>query len=118
MRSLIVVPLAVGAIVLATGCRNTGPLDVTFRLTGDPGATADVHYRSEPDSDGTGGSGSARAQRLPWRLDSMVNRGPAALEATPSKGVLTCTITVKGREVVKATGRPGRKVRCSGDIGR
>ncbi|MDQ1644542.1 MAG: rane protein [Cryptosporangiaceae bacterium] len=118
MRSLIVVPLAVGAVVLAIGCRDTGPLDVTFRLTGDPGATANVSYRSQPDSDGTGGTGSARAQRVPWRLDSVANRGPATFEATPSKGALTCTITVKGRQLAKATGRPGRKVRCSGDIGR
>jgi hypothetical protein len=112
--------VTVSALALASGC-SSGPelKDVSFELTGDSDATANV-TRTLPDETGTGGGDTHVAKfdavKLPWKSNVRQDKSTVVLVGTPTKGALTCRITVAGQEVAKKTGAPGQPVTCTGAV--
>lgn len=117
-----VVGLSVLVVVLLTGLvaasayvwrsHFSGPHGViTYEVTGEPGATADV-TRVLPKSDG-GGAVTMAKQTLPFTSKAIVDPGTFEVRATASRGALTCRIVVDGKEKANRTGIPGQPVTCT-----
>lgn len=68
------------------------------------------------DDSGTPKTATEEKVNVPWSQLLVINRGETVLEATPSKGALTCRIVVEKKEVAKVTGAPGQKVTCTAEV--
>ncbi len=107
------------AAVSAAGCANSGPLDVTYELTGPPGATIRATIQA---ADSAGGrrrvdlTQTSKEVRLPWSETVEQERGQTVLTAGASTGPLECRVVVAGREVDKQVGDAGEAVTCSGEV--
>ncbi|KIR60653.1 MULTISPECIES: hypothetical protein [Micromonospora] len=106
-------------LLLASACADTGPLEVRYELTGEPGVT--VGPVIVVPAEGGDGTATQRTTQetgpVPWQATLVVERGETTLEATPSRGALTCRIVVEGREAARVTGVPGQPVTCSAPVG-
>lgn len=113
-----VLSLAVSGLVLlplAACGRDSGPLETRYELTGDSGATVRPTVQVL-DENGKANRSTSEQAALPWSRLLVAERGETVLEATPSKGALTCRIVVEGTEVAKVTGAPGKPVTCTARV--
>ncbi len=118
MRRVLPVTVLAAGLLLTSACADTGPLEVRYELTGDPGVTVQplVGVPTEDGARGTPRTITDAPVPLPWQQTLVVERGETTIEATPAQGALTCRIVVEGREAARVTGGPGQKVTCRGDV--
>ena len=108
--------LLVGSTVMLVAFgHRTGPLETQYELTGETDATAQPTVTSLDDN-GKAQANILDAATVPWSHLLVINRGATRLEATPSKGTLTCQIIVEKKVVAQATGAPGQKVTCTAEV--
>ena len=105
-------------VLLSSAC---GMLDrgehgeITYEVSGEAGATADVTRVLPPEAGGTASVTSPK-EKLPMTRTASIGKGVFEVHATPSKGAATCRIVVDGDEVDKQTGAPGQQVTCKATV--
>ncbi|WP_106125449.1 hypothetical protein [Pseudosporangium ferrugineum] len=109
----------IGATVLLSGACGSGDGgkhgEITYEVSGESGATADV-TRVLPPEEGGNSSVTFAAQKLPLSQNARISKGTFEVRATASKGAATCRIVVDGKEADKRTGAPGKEVTCKATV--
>ncbi len=107
-RMLLAVGLLSTPLTLAA-CADTGPVETTWEVTGDKGATAEIVMTSKSDQ------GTTRTVTLPWREKNVPDQGEASLQVKPATGAVTCRIATD-KEIAKVVGKAGETVTCRGNL--
>ncbi|GAA3383912.1 hypothetical protein [Cryptosporangium minutisporangium] len=112
---MVVVALGMGA----TGCADTGPLEVTYEITGGGDTvtlTRTYPERSESDDRTVTRSVEESDVAVPYTKKLVVDRGKTTLTAEPGTGPRSCRILVEGREVARVAGQADEPVTCRAEI--
>ena len=96
-----------GAVMLVSACGSSSHGEITYEMTGEAGATAEV-TRVLPGADGKPNSVTMPNTALPMSQLASIGKGTFEVYGTPSSGALACRIVLDGKEVAKQTGAPGQ----------
>jgi hypothetical protein len=108
----------IGTTVLLTGA--CGQLDrgqhgeITYEVTGEPGATADV-VRVLPAEEAQP-SISFPGEKLPMSRRASISKGAFEVHAKASKGATSCRVVVDGKEADKQMSTAGQEVVCKATV--
>jgi hypothetical protein len=103
------------AVMVVSACGSSSHGEITYEMTGESGATADV-TRVLPGQNGKPNSETFPNTALPMSQSASIGKGTFEVYGTPSSGALTCRIVLDGKEVAKQTGAPGQKVSCQAQV--